>query len=270
MENEKVNSGQAAIRLENVAIGYGGRPLFRPFSFEIEKGTFTVVIGANGSGKSTLLHTIGGTLAPVGGKVFIDGTDIRDLSGRQLARRLGLVYTERMAAGGLTVRELVEMGRHPYTGCLGRLSAKDRVQVDHAMNLTGIKEKSECFLSEISDGERQKAMVARAIDQETPIMILDEPTNFLDAASRIETLSLVRSLVRDNGMTVLLSTHDTGVALEMADNVLTVLPRDEVNPVSVDKLESEQAVRRLKTVFFDRGIVYDPERKDFVCLKAES
>ncbi len=254
---------QPAISLHDAAIGYQGRPLFDAVSLDIAAGTLNVIVGANGSGKSTLLHTIGGNLHPVAGKVLLDGNDVTRLSRRRLARTLSLVYTERFMAGGLTVSELVEMGRNPYTGFTGRLSADDRAIVARAMTDAGIAAKADAFLSDISDGERQKAMIARALGQQTPIMLLDEPTNFLDAASRLEILTLIASLVRERGITVLLSTHDTPQALALADNVITVLPT-ETPPIACTPVDSPLTNQRLGRVFADRGVVFDPSRRDFV------
>lgn len=252
-----------AISLRNLAIGYRGVPLFEPVSLDIPAGTLNVIVGANGSGKSTLLHTIGGNIPPVGGSVFLNGKDAARMGRRRLARTLSLVYTERLIAGGLTVRELVDMGRNPYTGFTGRLSAEDRDIVNRAIADAGIEAKADSFLSDVSDGERQKAMIARALAQQTPVMLLDEPTNFLDAASRLELLSLIQTLVRDKGITVLLSTHDTATALPIADKVITVLP-DAKPPVACTPAGSRETIARLDRVFADRGIRFDTLRGDFI------
>lgn len=251
------------IKLNEISIGYNGRPLFDRFSLEIPSGTFNVIIGANGTGKSTLLQTIGRLLLPVSGNVVIDGRDIGSLSRKDLARTISFVYSERFSGAGLTVRELVEMGRYPYTGLLGRLTSSDRQIVNEAMVDVGVSHKSECFLSDISDGERQKAMIARVLAQQTPVLMLDEPTNYLDAASRIEVLELIKNLVHDKSITALISTHDTSMALSMADNVITILSDDKC-PVAIHKAGSAEAFARLDRVFADRNIRFDTERLDFI------
>lgn len=247
------NSG---IELCKLSIGHGGKALLPPIDLTVPGGSLTVLVGANGAGKSTLLHTIGATLPAVSGRVLIDGEDVRAMSRKQLARKVALVYTERYTSGGLTVRELVGMGRHPYTGLFGRLSATDRAIVDEAMADTGISAKADNFVSDISDGERQKAMIARALAQQTPVILLDEPTNFLDVASRIEVMTLIKRLVTEKGLTALISTHDVSAALPLADNVLVLLPGD-AEPAAVHPRDSEQTRARLERVFADRGIVFD-------------
>lgn len=251
-----------AIRTENLEIGYKNRALFAAVNLAVPTGTLNVIVGANGTGKSTLMNTLGRNLPAVGGKVYVCGHDITTLSTRKLARLVSHVFTDRLMSGGLTVGELIAMGRQPYTGFLGRLSADDRAIVDQAANDIGIAHKTNCFLSDISDGEMQKALIARALAQQTPVMLLDEPTNFLDAASQLEILSLVGELVHTKGITALLSTHDTATALAMADNVITVLP-NELRPVSLDAVDSAEAVRRLNGIFADRGVGYSVSTRSF-------
>lgn len=257
MNRSEQSSLKAAIALDDLSIGYKHKPLFKPFSLKIESGTFNVIIGANGSGKSTLLQTITGNLEPVQGTVFIDSKDISSLNQKEKARMISLVYTERIISGGLTVKETVSMGRHPYTGLLGRLSQDDMQIVSNAMEQVGISHKADCFLSDISDGERQKAMIARALAQNTPVLMLDEPTNFLDVASKLSVFNLVRRLTDNHGITVLLSTHDTETALEMADNILTIIHADDT-PVAINKAGSNEANERLFKVFADRNITFNP------------
>ena len=260
------NKSVSAVKAVDLAIGYNGKALFPAFSFELRPGTFNVVIGENGSGKSTLLHTIGGNLKPVAGRVEAGGVDVNRASAREIARTISLVYTDRLVSGGLTVREVVEMGRHPHTGFLGRLGAEDRVIVESAMNSVGIMHKSDSFLADVSDGERQKTMIARALAQETPVLMLDEPTNFLDAASRMEIMQLIRQLVDEKHLTAIVSTHDTATALVHADSVLTILP-DDARAVSVDACGTPEAFDRLDKVFASRGIGFDVSRNDFVMRK---
>ena len=255
-----------AINIVNLSIGYSGKPLFRPFSLEIPQGSLTVMVGANGTGKSTLLHTLAGSLPAVSGRIFIHGEDLRALSFRRKARLISLTYTERLLSGGLTVKELVEMGRQPYTGFMGHLSQEDNDIVTDALDMVGIAHKCDSFLSDISDGERQKVMIARALAQQTPVMLFDEPTNFLDAASRLEILHLIRDLVNRNSITAVLSGHDIAPMLAIADHVVTVLPEnvDNVAGIAMHPAGSIQATERLDTVFADRGIRFSPDCNDFI------
>lgn len=250
------------IEFRNLVIGYKGVGLFGPFSLDIPKGTMNIIIGANGTGKSTLLHTVAGNLPAVGGEIMLNGKNINGLSTKELSRQISLVYTERASGGGLTVRELVGMGRYPYTGLMGRLSEEDKAIVERAMEDVGVSHKAENFVSDISDGERQKAMIARALAQQTGVLTLDEPTNFLDAASRLEVMGLIRRLTDEKGITVLLSTHDISVSMKMCDNVITILPEEEP-AVAIHAAGSEESELRLGKVFANRGVVYDRESHDF-------
>lgn len=253
---------KSMIRTDALSIGYSGKALIGDCDIRVPEATLSLLVGANGSGKSTLLHTLAGSLPALGGDVLLDGVSLRKMSRKQIARKLSLVYTDKVASGGLTVREIVEMGRHPHTGFLGRLSATDREIVEKAMQDVDISHKADSFLSDTSDGERQKAMIARALAQQTPIMLLDEPTNFLDVASRLEIFGLLRNLVDARKVTVVLSTHDVAAAMPFADNLITILPDDPL-PVSIVKSGTDESISRLKSVFADRGITFDAERNDF-------
>ena len=251
------------IKLNNLVIGYRGRGLFAPFSITVPSGTMNVIVGANGTGKSTLLHTVAGLLPVVAGQVVVNGKNLKQMSRRQLSQTMSFVNSERHTASGLTVREVVETGRYPFTGFLGRMSAEDRTIVNASMCDVGISHKADAYLSDISDGERQKTMIARVLAQQTPVILLDEPTNFLDAASRIETLGLIRQLTSEKGITALISTHDIPTALSLADNVITVLPDDDI-PIEITPTGSEQSICRLDRIFADRRVRFDPVRSDFV------
>lgn len=251
------------IRTRGLSVGYGTKHVLDGIDLDVPGGTVTVIIGANGTGKSTLLRTLSGTQPALAGKVEIVGRDPHSMAHRELARTLSIVYTDRAMSGGLTVSELVGMGRHPYTGFFGHLSVNDRRVVEHAMADVGIGHKAEAFLSDISDGERQKAMIARALAQNTPVLMLDEPTSFLDAASRLEILELVGRLAHERGTAVLLSTHDTSAALGMADNVVTVVP-SATPSVVLHRVGDPALAARLDSVFGDRGVRFDPTLRDFV------
>lgn len=188
----------------------------------LRQGCVTALLGSNGIGKSTLLRTIAGAQPALSGSVLLDGRLLQEYDKKELSRRLSLVYTDRTQAGGLTVCQLVSLGRYPHTGFFGRLDSKDYEVVAQAMRATGIWHKGNSFVAELSDGERQKAMVARALAQETPVILLDEPTAFLDVASRIDVMFLLHTLAREQGKAVLLSTHDISQALLLADELWVV------------------------------------------------
>jgi iron complex transport system ATP-binding protein len=182
-------------------------------------GELVCLIGPNGAGKSTLMRTLAGMQAPLDGAVRLGETDVRDLPPRELARHLSLVLTERVDAAGMTARELVALSRQPYTGWLGDLSAEDERIITQALQQVGATDLSQRPLDELSDGERQKVMIARALAQEPTVMLLDEPTAFLDLPRRAEIMAMLRRLARETGRAILLSTHDLDLALRSADRI---------------------------------------------------
>ncbi len=210
----------------NLSVGFknGGivTTLLSQMNLTLEEGTLTALIGRNGAGKSTLLRAVSGSERPLGGKIIVNGKDLSRLPYSEVARMIALVSTERLMVGALTVREMVELGRQPHTGFMGRLDAKDREVVNRALASTRIMYMSEKMMSQLSDGERQKVMIARALAQETPVIILDEPTAFLDVANRIRTMQLLSQLAHEQGKAVLLSSHDISQTLRLADSLWLV------------------------------------------------
>ena len=215
-----------ALNAHDLTIGYRqGRHdtvVMEGLDLVLKPGKLTALLGANGRGKSTLMRTLAGSQPRLGGRIEYGGRDIDKMSRKELSRMLSLVYTDRTQAGGLTVKELVSLGRQPYTGFFGRLDDEDRMVVDAAMDASGIRHKQDNFLAELSDGERQKAMIAKVLAQETPVVMLDEPTAFLDVASKADVVKLLHSLAHDKGKAVLLSTHDVSQALLLADELWVI------------------------------------------------
>ncbi len=206
--------------LENVKIGYGEKVVASDISLHLKRGSLTCLLGANGCGKSTLLKTIAGFQRPLFGRILYEGVDLAEMSRKRLSRTVGIVLTQRAEAQNLTVRQLVSLGRSPYTGFFGRLSAEDEAIVNEAIDIIGIGVLSERIISTLSDGEYQKAMIAKTLAQQTPVMLFDEPTAFLDFASKIDLLETIVRLTRESGKTVLMSTHDISLALRTADQLL--------------------------------------------------
>ncbi len=189
-------------------------------------GELTSLLGANGAGKSTLLRTLSGAQPPLSGEVSINNTPLKGISRHLLSRTIGVVLTDRTSVGGLTVREVVALGRQPHTGFFGLLSAHDNRVVDEALEACGISDKSHRYMASLSDGERQKVMIAKVLAQECPIVLLDEPTAFLDIVSRIEIMSLLHRIATQHHRAILLSTHDIEQALVLSDR-LWLLSREE-------------------------------------------
>lgn len=213
------------LETHNLIVGYGRRTVLSDVNVRVPEGSFTALIGANGSGKSTLLRTLSGTQAALGGSIWLNGNELSHMRRSNLAKSLAMVLTDRSGGGGLSVGETVEIGRHPYTGLLGRLTEEDRRIVDRSLEAVGMYGMKKRLLGTLSDGERQKVMIARALAQNTPLIILDEPTAFLDVAGRIEITALLRRLA-DSGKAIVLSTHDVSSAIASADMLWIVDKRE--------------------------------------------
>lgn len=220
-KNEK--NKKKMITLKNLVVGYHDgrhtRQLNHAANEEAHDGMLTCLIGANGAGKSTLLRTIAGFQLPLEGTVLLGGDDVRALSPRQRAERMAVVLTDRPDVMCTTVWEMVATGRTPFTGFWGRLSGKDRNIVTRSLRLVGIEWMADRTVASLSDGERQKVMIAKALAQQTPIILLDEPTAFLDYPSRVEAMQLLLNIAHEEHKTVLLSTHDLDLALQTADRI---------------------------------------------------
>ena len=206
------------IAARQLAIGYshgknGSTVVHRDLSFDLWAGELTCLLGPNGAGKSTLLRTLSAFQLPLEGELWLEGRPLRDYSEREKSRKIGVVLTDKTQAGGLTVYELVSLGRQPHTGFWGRLNREDHKLVEEALTAVGISHKAANYVAELSDGERQKVMIAKALVQECPLILLDEPTAFLDVVSRIEIMTLLHTIAREQHKTILLSTHDIDQAL---------------------------------------------------------
>lgn len=211
------------ITLKNLVVGYPDgrhtRQLNHAANEEAHDGMLTCLIGANGAGKSTLLRTIAGFQLPLEGTVLLGGDDVRALSPCQRAERMAVVLTDRPDVMCTTVWEMVATGRAPFTGFWGRLSGKDRGIVTRSLRLVGIEWMADRTVASLSDGERQKVMIAKALAQQTSVILLDEPTAFLDYPSRVEVMQLLLNIAHEEHKTVLLSTHDLDLALQTADRI---------------------------------------------------
>jgi len=216
------------LQIENLSIGYIQRHerkvVAQHINVDLHGGELVCLLGPNGAGKSTLMRTISGSQKPLAGRVLLDGAVTHDLSAKQLAKKLSLVLTERVQAGMLTAYEVVALGRYPHTNWAGKLTDNDHDIILWSIEMAGANELASRVLSELSDGERQKVMVARALAQEPEVMILDEVTAFLDLPRRVEIMQLLRKLAHTTGKAILLSTHDMDLALRSADR-LWLLPK---------------------------------------------
>lgn len=185
-------------------------------------GTMTALLGRNGTGKSTLLRAIASLGKVQGGEIWIDGKELSTLSSAELARRVAFVNTERIDVEALTVHDLVAVGRSPYTDWMGRLKSDDERIIERSMQIAGVEKMAFRAVSTLSDGECQRVMIARALAQDTPIILLDEPTAFLDLPNRYELCTLLGRLAHDEGKCIIFSTHELDIALSLADSIALV------------------------------------------------
>ena len=240
-----------AIETKGLTIGYllkGGKRkvVHEDLDLQLVPGEVTCLLGLNGAGKSTLLRTLCGFQPPLGGEIRLMGKPLSGYSQARFSLTVGVVLTEKTNAGGITVYELVSLGRHPYTGFFGQLKKQDREIIEQSLEAAGIAHKANNYVSELSDGERQKAMIAKALAQQCPIILLDEPTAFLDVTSRIETMVLLHRLAAEQGKAILLSTHDLDLSIQKGRPMACGAPEDLIMSGAFES-------------FFGKdGIVFDP------------
>lgn len=249
-----------AIILRDLGIGYttkhGVITVAEDINGTICSRELTCLLGANGVGKSTLLRTLSAFQPKIQGEIMIGGRDLSDWTDKELSRLIGVVLTEKPDVRNMTVRELVSLGRSPYTGFWGTYSKEDLQIVDEAISLVGIDLLSRRMVHTLSDGERQKVMIAKALAQQTPVIYLDEPTAFLDYPSKVEVLQLLRRIIREAGKTIFLSTHDVELALQLAD-VVWLMTRGERMAIGSPKTLAKQG--DLGRFIEREGISFDPE-----------
>ena len=211
---------QTLLCARDLAVGYDGRAVVRQIDLAAEAGQLLCLLGPNGAGKTTLLRTLAGLLRPIGGQVLLDGRDLARMDEKTLARELAVVLTDRPTPERMSCEELVSLGRSPYTGRLGLLSAQDREKTREALALVGTEELAERDFERISDGQRQRVLLARALCQEPRVLLLDEPSSFLDLKHKLDFLTLLRRLSRERSLAVILSLHELSLARHFSDRVL--------------------------------------------------
>ena len=220
----KTQNKSASISTKDLEIGYNikgkqNKVVHNSLNLNLYPGEVTCLLGLNGAGKSTLIRTLCGFQPKLSGQITLLDKNIENYSQREISLNIGVVLTEKTNAGGITVYELVSLGRHPHTGFFGQLKEEDHNIIAESIIAAGISHKMHNYVAELSDGERQKVMIAKALAQQCPIIILDEPTAFLDVTSRIDTMSLLRKLATEQNKSILLSTHDLDIAIQMGDSL---------------------------------------------------
>ncbi len=250
------------LEVDHLTIGYRApeHVVAHDISVSLVPGELVCLIGPNGAGKSTLMRTLAGMQPALAGEVRLDGSDVQAMPARERARQLGVVLTERITAGLLTAYSLVSLGRYPHTNWMGRMSDRDHEVVRWALDTVGAAELARRHVGDLSDGERQKVMIARALAQEPRLMILDEVTAFLDLPRRVEVMRLLRHMARSTGRAILLSTHDLDLALRSADRIW-LLPAG--GPLATGAPEDLVLGGAFEAAFASEGIEFDREHGAF-------
>jgi iron complex transport system ATP-binding protein len=261
---------EPALRTRDLAVGYRTgrvrRAVLEHVNLAVRPGELVCLLGPNGIGKSTLLRTLARMQPALWGSVELGGSDLRSITHIELARRLGVVLTERVAVEALPVRRIVDLGRYPHSGWFGLLTERDRRIVDWAIDAVGARHLSDRDFSRLSDGERQRVMIARALAQEPVLLVLDEPTAFLDVPSRVEVMGLLRQLTRQGPLAVIVSTHDLELALRTADVIWLVMPGGEL---VTGAPEDVVLAGGLGQTFEGRQIRFHPEERSFRLLTGD-
>ena len=252
------------LRTCNLTIGYSSKNssivIAKDLNINLKKGKLTALIGANGIGKSTLLRTITGIQKPLSGTVSLNQKNIHEIDSLTLAQNLSLVLTEKLPPSNLTVFELVALGRQPYTNWIGKLTTEDYAKVNEALLLTQITHLAAKKHFEISDGQLQKVLVARALAQDTPLIILDEPTTHLDLLHKVALFKLLKKLTQETQKCILFSTHDIDMAIQLSDEMIIMTP---------EKVEQDEPCNFISkgsfnTLFQDEHISFDSEKGKFI------
>ncbi len=252
------------IEVRNLKTGYFSdkrkdHVVFGPVNLQVSHAEMIALIGRNGIGKSTLLRTIAGIQSQISGDIIICGHRIQDIALKDMATMVSFVATDFTHSFQISVEEMVSLGRYPYTGWLGKLNREDKIKIGAAIDLVGIGPLLHKKIHRISDGERQKVMIARALAQDTPIIILDEPTAFLDLPSRYEILRILNELTLNANKTVLYSTHDLSIAMDISDKIW-LMAENEIHEGAPEDLLIRKVFRKL---FLNSPAEFDPKTSAF-------
>ena len=228
-----------------LAVGYGGKPLIENLCMHVRRGEIMTLIGPNGAGKSTILKTLARQLTPMAGAVYLDKQALGQMAEKELAQRLAIVTTERIDPELMTCRDIVSTGRHPYTGRLGLLRAEDRTIVENALAQVHAGELAELPFAQVSDGQRQRVLLARALCQQPDVILLDEPTSFLDIHHKLELLDILKTLVRQQRLAVVMSLHELDLAQRVSDTVVCVEKSGALRMGPPEQIFTEENIRAL-------------------------
>lgn len=226
------------LHISHLDIGYNNRIVQTNLSLNASSGEMICMLGTNGCGKSTLLRTLAGLQPALGGSIHIgeNRMDLNDMNATGRAKIISLVLTERLSVDNTSVHDIVAMGRYPYTSFLGGLHKADEDVISQSLHQTGLTQYKDTFFNCLSDGEKQRVLIAKALAQQTPIILLDEPTAHLDLPNRIKTLLLLRQMAHEKNKTIIISTHELDLALQMADTIWLMIPNSGMKTGSATEL----------------------------------
>ncbi|MGI6211190.1 MAG: ABC transporter ATP-binding protein [Anaerovoracaceae bacterium] len=240
--------------MDRLSVGYHNKTLIHDICVDIKKGEIVTLIGPNGAGKSTILKSISKQLELIRGRVFLDGNDLAVMSYRDLSQKMAVVLTERLKTELLTCYDIVATGRYPYIGRFGILSREDEEKVDDALRQVNAYDLGPCDFNEISDGQKQRIMLARAICQDPEIILLDEPTSFLDIRYKLDLLSILRRMAKEKGITIIMTLHEIDLAEKVSDKIVCVHGETIFDYGTPEEIFTEEKIRRLYDIdngFFD-------------------
>ena len=242
---QKTHEDPPYLELRGLAVGYNGKALIHGIELGVKRGEIVTLVGPNGSGKSTILKTITSQLERISGQALLSGKDLREYSRKELAEQMAVVLTGRLQTELMTCRDVAAMGRYPYTGRLGILSEQDERKVDEALAQVHAEHLAERSFDAVSDGERQRILLARAICQEPEIIVLDEPTSFLDIRHKLELLSILHRMAREQKITVVMSLHEVDLAMKISDRILCVRGEEIFACGTPEEVLSDEVIREL-------------------------
>lgn len=256
---------QTTLQLHDVTTGYRSKgkklPIGKNYTATLPIGKLTCLLGVNGSGKSTLLRSLSKSQSILGGEILIGDKNIASVPNSEIGKLIGIVLTNRVDSPNMTVYELLTLGRAPYSNFWGALSADDKRIIEESMDYIGIRNLRDRKVCSLSDGERQKVMVAKTLAQQTPVILLDEPTAFLDYPSRLELMMLMRKLAHENNKSILLSTHDIPLAMQLSDYLWLVDKDRKLITGTPDELGAEGEIGNS---FNREGVTYDHSTHTFI------
>lgn len=226
------------LQVKNLNIGYQQKEVLSGLNFTIGKGELIGLVGSNGIGKSTLLKTVIGSLKPLSGEVILNERSLNAISQIELSKLISIVLTDKLGGFNLTVFDIVAAGRIPYLNAFGQLNPEDEKIVDGSLETIGIKQLAQNYFDELSDGQKQKVLIAKSLAQQTPVILMDEPTAFLDFESRLQLFNLLKQLVREQQKTIIVSSHDLDVLFRNVDKVLYIKGNKDYHLDSPDSIRS--------------------------------